>query len=87
MDDEYGFVKTYIASCEWLDKQCNRVTEQYFELEKQFRQYENNGEDVPTELIEKLESVYKEMVDIENRLIFEEKQYSDIMKKLDDMTY
>tara|TARA_Y100000310_G_C20524152_1_gene735164 strand:- start:113 stop:379 length:267 start_codon:yes stop_codon:yes gene_type:complete len=85
--DPYRDAIDYLTNTDWLMKEADKVTERYIALEKQLRKCELNFEEPSDELIDKLEDIHSHMRELENRMMFEEKQYTKVMKKLDDTDF
>ena len=80
-DEEFDFAYNYIENCAWLETECQKVTERYWAKEKELV----NRDFLSDKDIEDLEQLAMQMEELENRLMFEEREYSRVRKKLDEM--
>lgn len=88
MDDgPYHFAKNYMLVQDWLTREADKVTEKYIEIEKRIQKCELHGMTPSKKDIKKLDKILNHMIELENRMIYEEKQYTKIMKRLDDMDF
>ena len=83
--DPYQLAFDHMVTSDWLMKECDEVTERYYAIEKKLRKIEENYGTPDIEDIEEMEKVHRHMRELENRFMFEERQYSKILKKLDDL--
>jgi predicted aldo/keto reductase-like oxidoreductase len=86
-NDPYQTAKDHMMVTDWLTREADKVTERYIEIEKRIQKCEMNFSTPSEQDIEELEKILNHMVEIENRMIYEEKQYVKIMKRLDDMDF
>ena len=77
-------VDMHIKTCTWLENEAGKLTDQWYDLEKRFRKLEENGQEPDYDTIMYAEKIETNMIELENRMIMEEKIYHDILKKIDD---
>jgi hypothetical protein len=84
-DDPYKFAVDHLEVGDWLLRECDKVSERYFAIIKIMDEKEQNFENPSDEDVKEMEDVHSHMRELENRFVFEEKQYAKVIKKLDDM--
>jgi len=83
--DPLDLAVNHMIASDWLMKESDKVTQKYFKLAKKLEKKQRNGEEITDKEIAEMDKIHDHMVELENRFFFEERQYSKIIKKLDDM--
>lgn len=82
-NDQFEFAYNYIENCKWLERECDKVTTKYWDMEARIVDKDN----ITDEDSIALEKTSRHMEELENRLMFEEREYARIRKKIDEMEF
>jgi hypothetical protein len=80
-DKEFDFAYNYIENCRWLEERVVECTDRYWAVEKKI----TDKNSLSDKDIEHLDQLHAQMEELENRLMFEEREYVRVRKKLDEM--
>jgi hypothetical protein len=75
----------YVEVSEWLEDEAQKITEEWYNHEKFFSKLSAAGLKPSNEALDKLGDLTTRMEHLENRMLYEDKIFNELMRKLDDM--